>query len=295
MKKLLCIWLVFLFCAAPAYAASEPMPFAGEGTKAAPYVVSSAEDLTALAELVNSGEHFEDTFFLQKADIDLAGIEWTPIGEFETENHFDGRYDGDGHCIENMTITQGGNCALFGQLGGTVMNLGIESGEINGACVGSISSHAGTINARIINCYNKASIQGFRAGGIADNFNGKIVGCWNAGALSGDQTGQIVSYGATYVGYCYEDVPSAEELNRHLGSVAVRANVRCKDLNMWIETEDGPAFSTEKRGFAIRDIPAVFVVRLPLIIPAVLALSVSACMIAAVVGAGRQRRREKTV
>lgn len=295
MKKLLCVLLILALCTVPAYAAQDPGPFAGRGTKADPYVISSAEDLAALAELVNSGEHFEGTYFVQEADVDLAGLEWTPIGEFGTENHFDGLYDGDGHCIENITITQGGNCGLFGQLGGTVMNLGIESGEIDGACVGGISSHAGTGDARIVNCYNKATIQGARAGGIADNFNGKIVGCWNAGALSGDATGQIVSYGALYMSCCYEDVPAAEELNSNLISVAASANVSYKDLNMWVETEDGPAFSVEKRGLTIRDIPAVFVVRLPYIIPAALVLSVSACMIAAVVGAGRQRRREQTV
>ncbi len=295
MKKLMCLWLIFLFCAAPAYAAPDLEPFAGKGTKAEPYVISTAEDLAALAELVNGGEHFEDMCFVQAADIDLAGIEWTPIGEFGTENHFDGLYDGDGHCIENITITQGGNCGLFGQLGGTVMNLGIGSGEISGVCVGGISSHAGTGNARIINCYNKATIQGARAGGIADNFNGMIVGCWNVGALSGDATGPIVSFGAQYMSGCYDGLPTAEELNRELISVAASANVSYKDLNMWVETEEGPAFSAEKKGLSVRDIPAMLAARLPYIIPAVLALSVSACMIAAVVGAGRQRRREQTV
>lgn len=293
MKKLLCVFLILVLCTVPVYAAPKPEQFAGKGTKAEPYVISSAEDLAALARLVNSGEHFEDTFFLQEADVDLAGIEWTPIGEFGTENHFDGLYDGGGHCIANITITQGGNCGLFGQLGGTVMNLGIESGEINGACVGSISSHAGTGDARIINCYNKATIRGARAGGIADNFNGMIIGCWNAGVLSGDATGQIVSFGAQYMNCCYEEPPMAEELNHNLISVAASANMSYKDLNMWVETEEGPAFSAEKKGLSMGDIPMVLAARLPYIIPAVLALSVSVCMIAVGVGAERQRRREQ--
>lgn len=58
------------------------------------------------------------------------------------------------------------------------MNLGIESGEFYGECVGSIASHASVVTAKIINCYSKASVSGFaRSGGIADNFIGRIENC----------------------------------------------------------------------------------------------------------------------
>ena len=58
------------------------------------------------------------------------------------------------------------------------MNLGIESGEISGACCGSFASHAASSSACIINCYSKAKVNASRAGGIVDNFIGSVINCW---------------------------------------------------------------------------------------------------------------------
>jgi len=98
-----------------------------------------------------------------------------------------------------------------------VRNLGIESGEFedgefeNGEFVdgyiGSITSH-GTANARIINCYNKATVTASgRAGGLTDNFGGEILFSWNFGEISGTGddtvTAGISSYGNATIQHCY--------------------------------------------------------------------------------------------
>lgn len=191
--------------------------FEGKGTKRCPYQIGSVEDLILFRDLINSGEtSFQGVYLHQTTDLDLKGIgEWTPIGDFQPgllRNYFRGHYDGAGHIIENITVSNVEYGGLFSILGGEVRNLGIESGYINGSCVGSIASH-GTADAAIINCYNKAEIYGiYRAGGIADNLGGgKIEYCWNLGEVSADSGVNygISSYSAVIANcYCKDIAPA---------------------------------------------------------------------------------------
>lgn len=85
-----------------------------------------------------------------------------------------------------------------------VCNLGIESGTIKGECIGAITSHSVGENAKIINCYNNANLEGNRCGGIADNFgDNDIICCWNTGQIKGNVVGDIVSYSAGELLSCY--------------------------------------------------------------------------------------------
>ncbi|MCH5203620.1 MAG: hypothetical protein J1F03_02675 [Oscillospiraceae bacterium] len=159
--------------------------FVGTGTEADPFLISSVEDFCLFRDLVNSGTTFSGEYLKQTADLDLSEINnWIPIGKYETNNFFCGSYNGDGHTISDLTVTRSDDCGyngLFGMLCGEVCNLGIESGYIEGIFVGSIASH-GDVSAKIINCYNKATVHGFgRAGGIVDNFGGMVYYCWNLG------------------------------------------------------------------------------------------------------------------
>lgn|GEM_PF-5495298 len=183
---------------------SSPVENSNRGTVENPYIIDHADDLLLLRDMVNGGVDFSDTYFLQTGDIDLSGEEWIPIGIFESGKYFFGTYDGGGHIISNLVTQKTGNNGFFGMLGGTVVNLGIESGCIYGDYIGSIASHAACTEAQIINCYNKADLIGkYRAGGIADNFAGKIVNCWSSCSITSEQTGGIVSYNAQYINNCY--------------------------------------------------------------------------------------------
>jgi hypothetical protein len=165
--------------------------------------ISSAEDLIAFSEAVNSGDKFKGRLVIQTADIDLNNVPFTPIGIFKSGNYFFGMYDGGGHSISNLVI----NCeegeqnnGLFGQLGGMVMNLGIESGAISGYCCGSIASHAAASTACVINCYSKAMVTGKRAGGIVDNFMGSVVNCWYDNS---ETVLPVCGYTARCIVHCY--------------------------------------------------------------------------------------------
>lgn len=82
----------------------------GQGTEADPYVIGTAQDLARLAYLVNNGTDNENNrmkgkYFVQRADIDLSGYKWMPIGK-DGSRTFMGHYAGQGHKIEGMTINE---------------------------------------------------------------------------------------------------------------------------------------------------------------------------------------------
>ena len=54
----------------------------GDGIGYRTYEISTAEELAGLAKLVNEGtENFKNQIIRLTADIDLAGKDWTPIGQ----------------------------------------------------------------------------------------------------------------------------------------------------------------------------------------------------------------------
>ncbi|MBQ8165149.1 MAG: hypothetical protein IJZ94_04970 [Clostridia bacterium] len=269
MKKIGCLMIfVALFvtlCFVPQFALADvytdsDFSFSGKGTKASPYLIQNADDLKNFRDAVNNGNKFEDIYFCQTANIDLKSEEWIPIGVFGGKNYFYGIYDGGGHYIENLLISKSGNNGLFGMLGGVVMNLGIESGEIHGGCIGSFTSHAAGDKAVIINCYNKASIYGGRGGGIADNFNGIILNCWTDCEFFGKEHGDIYSYDCSRMLNCYtnngeKNEVNADVLNDGIIMAASKAEIDMNDLYMWDFDGEKVIFSKEKYTFTISDLP----------------------------------------
>ncbi len=179
--------------------------FVGSGTKEDPFQISSYEELCRMRDAVDYGVTYRGYYFVQISDIEVPdGEEWNPIGEMSpTVAGFSGIYDGMGHVISNI-VCNDQYAGLFLYLDGTVMNLGIESGEFTGDTVGSITSH-GSGNARVINCYNKAFVCGkSRAGGITDNFQGLVLYCVNLGAVEAEEYASgITSYGGATIKSCY--------------------------------------------------------------------------------------------
>ena len=121
MKKkfltfLLALCLVMALVPMTAFAEETPSFGGGTGTQEDPWLITSQEDLIALAEFLNSGnaEQFDADaagvgnchgyYFKQTADIDLTGITWEPIG-YSGSCYFAGNYDGGGHSITNAVST----------------------------------------------------------------------------------------------------------------------------------------------------------------------------------------------
>ena len=174
------------------------------------YEVYNANGLLAWNEAARNDLSINCTL---TADIDLTGIEWTPIGTY-SYNQYIGTFDGKDHTITGLTITGSGIYAgLFGCLGsgGKVMNVKLEGVQIesdNG--MSNAGGVAGWSDGTVENCSASGSVIGrgeysIVGGVVGYQSGGSITGCSssatvNAGSVAGGVAGSTQS--ATLTG-CY--------------------------------------------------------------------------------------------
>ena len=80
-------------------------------------------------DLINVSSNLRGNYILMN-DLDLGGMEWTPIGT--SGSAFTGTFDGNGYAISNFKITGDVEYAgLFGYNKGTIQNLGVEEFTID--------------------------------------------------------------------------------------------------------------------------------------------------------------------
>ena len=207
MKKkfltfLLALCLVMALVPMTAFAEETPSFGGGTGTQEDPWLITSQEDLIALAVFLNSGkaETFDTEaagigncygyYFKQTADIDLTGVSWEPIG-YSGSYYFAGNYNGDGHSIINPVSTgkvdpEGfATAGIFGWVAfGSVENLHVKNanflaigqnnysyvGGIAGVCYGSSIKNCSVVNSSLESKRNNnnncaGSIVGYSTGG----------------------------------------------------------------------------------------------------------------------------------
>ena len=163
MKKIIKIILstFIIFASISIYVVhGEDNDLEGKGTNDDPYLISSKEDLIKMSSLVNNGDSYLNAHYKLTTNIDMAEIDFEPIG---STSGFSGVLDGNGYAISNLVINSTGDqIGLISFLnGGTVKNLGIESGVITGGNrTGALVGR--TMYANIINCYSKADVNDHR-------------------------------------------------------------------------------------------------------------------------------------
>ena len=151
------------------------------------YTVTSAEGLKNIAKLVNEEWKLGINITLT-ADIDLSGIDWTPIGK-DDNKAYTGTFDGGNHTISGLTVNQTRNyVGLIGCIGsdGTVKNVKLENVNItgDGYFVGGV---AGTNYGTIENCSVDGTLTNNRhyLGGVVGDNYGSIIGCSSSGTITG--------------------------------------------------------------------------------------------------------------
>ena len=147
--------------------------------------IYSGEGLKVAADVVNSGD--TDLNITLDNDIDLTGIEWTPIG---TESRpYTGTFDGNNKTIRGLEINQSGtdNVGLIGYLGseGKVQNVVLANISVSGAnYVGGI---AGQTDGTVENCSVNGTVTGQnQTGGIVGRNFSTIYGCSAEGTVTGN-------------------------------------------------------------------------------------------------------------
>ena len=153
------------------------------------YTVTSAEDLKNIAKLVNE-EWKSDINITLTADINLSGIDWTPIG-IDYNHQYTGTFDGGGHTITGLTVTGSDQYAgLFGYIGsgGTVKNVVLEGVQITSDnSSGYAGGVAGDSWGTIENCSVSGSVSGttFAGGVVGSQWGGSITGCNSSATVKG--------------------------------------------------------------------------------------------------------------
>ena len=187
----------------------ETADFEGAGDENDPYLIKNAADLKKLAQKVNGGKAYANTYFKLTADIDLENEEWTPIGIFDREAPFKGTFDGGRHQITNLKISNGGQYGgLFGYTEGAVIKSCNVTGEVNGYnCTGGIVGYADA-NTKILNCSFQGNVKGKGEGrgGIVGYMSGggEVSGCFVTGTVTGyREVGGIAGYGVGTIKNCY--------------------------------------------------------------------------------------------
>ena len=156
------------------------------------YTVTTAEGLKAVADIANNGNL--DINITLTADIDLKGIDWTPIG-IDYNHRYTGTFDGGGHTITGLKITGNDQYAgLFGHIGsgGKVMNVKLEGVQIesdNG--MSDVGGVAGYSRGTLENC----SVSGSVSGSGENGFAGGVVGYQDGGFLTGCSSSATVNAG----------------------------------------------------------------------------------------------------
>ena len=169
-------------------------------------IVAGAEEskvitITTVEELAGMADDLTADYVLD-ADIDLAGIAWTPIGTFKPSGEtaeeqeipasdaaFTGTFDGQGHTIRNLTITgeDGIAVGLFGCIANTeVGNFTLENASTEGTvmvadAVGySFSSTVHDIQlvkGKVTAYAGEMSAEGMYGGIVGAGMSSRIVDC----------------------------------------------------------------------------------------------------------------------
>ena len=152
------------------------------------YTVTTAEGLKAVADIANNGNL--DINITLTADIDLKGIDWTPIG-IDYNHQYTGTFDGNGKTITGLTVTGSYKYAgLFGDIdeNGTVKNVVLEDVQITSDnSSGSVGGVAGDSWGTIENCSVSGSVSGttFAGGVVGSQWGGSITGCNSSATVKG--------------------------------------------------------------------------------------------------------------
>ncbi|WP_071149250.1 fimbrillin family protein [Bacteroides ndongoniae] len=171
-----------------------------ESTKT--YSVYTAEGLDAWAEAANQDLSTNCTLM---TDIDLSGVNWEPVAFGNYNTYYTGTFDGNGHTISNLTITNlyfNYYCGMFGSVGtnATIKNLTLENVSLNVSSnegLAAIGALAGSNQGIISNCNVSGNISTnsrlFYVGGIVGRMDsGVIQYCHSSASIQGGNS--------TYVG-----------------------------------------------------------------------------------------------
>lgn len=200
----------------------------GIGSQTMPFQISKTSDW----QFLMSAPSDWTKYFILTADLNLAGINVTPIGN--STNKFTGVFDGNGHVIRNVTINtpNNDNVGLFGYLqNAKISNLGIEDANIIGrSYVGAMAGYCNETSSSTYSVIDKCFTTG-KVTGTSDSAGGLIgyiynsvsnyvtvekcystcdvIGQHSVGGLVGSSNGNLAYFNSIYDCYAAGNVSSS--------------------------------------------------------------------------------------
>ncbi len=155
------------------------------------YEVNNADDLFAVAAMINAGQDFGSKTIRLIEDIDLGGKNWTPINLYNAEGTLLSEIDGNGKSIKNMTIKGGSDNGFISMTAGTgkltIKNLTFENPmiETTGSRVGTVIGHQyGQVELNGVKVTNgnfmSTDEKGIKLGGLIGQSEYGVAGSGNA-------------------------------------------------------------------------------------------------------------------
>lgn len=149
------------------------------------YHIATVTELTNWSAAVNGGNDFNGKTVVLEDNVDLTGVEWTPVG---TGTTFRGTFDGQGNTISNLVVSGTEGVGLFGSVVGTIKNVVLDTAQITGNhYVGGIAGYAyGEISGCTVKNATITATPNEVSDGVYDNGD-KVGGI--VGYLSAEPTG----------------------------------------------------------------------------------------------------------
>ena len=184
-----------------------PTGMTGKGTETEPFMLKTADHLAWFRDYVNGGHLSACAKIADDVkEIDMSSVcheantatnteerSWTPIGN--TDNRYQGTFDGNGKTISNLYINATSYEAGAGFFGyadaGSIKNITFDKAKVNSIgppCnTGILAGFAGSCMIENIKTLASCSVEGnFYTGGIAGRAMGNILNCENRAAVKGN-------------------------------------------------------------------------------------------------------------
>jgi outer membrane protein OmpA-like peptidoglycan-associated protein len=200
----------------------------GDGTSTSTaFRIATAGDLIRLSA---TSADWTGKFFIQTADIDLGGCEWTPIGTLATK--FLGTYDGGGFSIIGLrsTTNTSGAVGLFGQVwSSTIRNLkvkgSITSNQTYAAGLIGVVVSTNTVQTRVSNVRSEVDItytgNGYAGGIVGDFLQGTLEYSAYSGSISNSNDRQV----AGLMGYAGATINSSYSIATFSGTSTYKGGI----------------------------------------------------------------------
>jgi len=229
MKKTILILMIIMSTCLMTNAQTAIIPN-GAGTSSSPYQISSLENLYWLSQ--NTGAWVSGKYFIQTANIDASGTRnwnvgdhdmnastpdvpmgFSPIGNSNTNNKFEGNYNGQGFVIEGLFINRPkGNIGMFGWVeNATLKNVGLMNVDIksNPYTSGNISINCGALCSHARSCTIKSCFSTGNVNATGLNSVGGLVGGADANTLISDCYSMVNVRASNYAGGFIGDITSS--------------------------------------------------------------------------------------